>query len=127
LARELYSGHVRRNGKIEVNAFLASARNQFGISVNRWSKAPERLFKTLGFDAASRRKNQNFKGFGCFQTQALAQILVDGSLPVRVIGAPTRRNPLHGDIPLPPARAEDYYLLIATEFIRKTKPLYRPV
>jgi len=123
LARELCSGHVKNSGRLEVNAFIASAKSSFGISLHRWCKAPERLFKSLGLAAAKRRRGgQKFKGFARFDADALKLINIDASPQLRVVGVPTIRNPFHADIPLPPDREVDYYLLVATEIIAKAKP-----
>jgi len=123
LARQLYSGHVRKNGRLNPSAFIASARNGFGLSVDRWCKAPERLFLANALLAARRRQGgQKFKGFARFDAASLKSIELGDSLHPRAIGAPTLRNPFHADIPLPPDKEEDYYLLIATEFINKANP-----
>ena len=121
LARQLFSGHVRPNGKIELSAFIASASNGFGISLDRWSKAPERLFKALGMKAAKRR-SQNFKGFALFDALGLKSIHVKDESEIRALGVPTRRNPFHADIQLPPDREKSFYLLVATGLRDKTKP-----
>lgn len=123
LARELYSGHVRRNGRLEIAAFIPSERNGFGISVNRWCKAPERLYKALAFNSANRRRGiQRFKGFARFPAASLKRIDTEDSLEHRAFGAPALRNPFHADIRFPADRGTDYYLLIASEFIKKVKP-----
>jgi len=121
LGRQLFSGHVRPNGKIEVSAFVASASNAFSISLDRWSKAPERLFKTLAVGAA-RARRQNFKGFALFDAGDLKLVCIRNEPPIQALGVPTKRNPFHADIRLPPDRDRSFYLLVATELRAKTKP-----
>ena len=120
LARQLFSGHVRSNGRIKVNAFLATRSNGFAISLDRWSKAPERLFKTLGEKAAITRRPQSFKGFAVFDAARLKSIYIKDLQQIRALGAPTKRNPFHADIPLPPDQDGSFYLLVATELRDKT-------
>lgn len=120
LGRQLFSGHVRPNGKIEVNAFVGVASNGFAISLDRWSKAPERLFKTLAHQAA-RRRSQSLKGFALFEAASLRSIRVKELPQICAVGAPTRRNPLHAEIFLPPDRERSFYLQVAAELRDKTK------
>lgn len=118
---------MRPNGKIEVGAFVASASNRFGISLDRWSQAPERLFKTLAQKVAKKR-SQNFKGFALFDAANLQSVRVKDLQEIRAVGVPTKRNPFHADILLPTDREKSFYLLVATELRDKTKPkalLYR--
>lgn len=122
LARELYSGHVKKSGALKPNAFLINAKSEFGISVNRWSLAPERLFVQLGL-ASARRRKVNFKGFAEFRAASLETVALDDSWQLRAVGAPTFQNAFHADIPLPPDKDEDYYLFVATELVDKAKPV----
>lgn len=121
LGRQLFSGHVRPNGKIEVNAFVASVSSAFGISLDRWSKAPEHLFKRLALEAA-KASRRNFKGFALFDATRLKSVRIKNEPDIRARGVPTKRNPFHGDIKLPSNRDRSFYLLVATELRDKTMP-----
>jgi hypothetical protein len=120
IARQLFSGHVKPSGKIEVTAFVASASNGYGISLDRWSKAPERLFKTLAQKAAKRR-TQNFKGFALFDAATLKSVRVKDLGEIRATSALTKRNPFHADILIPPNRDRSFYLQVAAEIREKAK------
>lgn len=122
LARQLFSGHVRPSGKVEVSAFIASASNGFGISLDRWSKAPERLFKALAIAAATARRSQTFKGFALFDAASLKSIHITGEPSIRASAVPTKKNPFHADIQLALHRDKSFYLFVATELRNKTKP-----
>jgi len=113
---------VRRNGRIEVSAFIATRSNGFGISLDRWSKAPERLFKLLGEKAAVTRHPHNFKGFAVFDATRLKSICIEDLQQIRALCAPTKRNPFHADILLPSDRDPSFYLLVATELRDKLSP-----
>lgn len=111
---------MRSSGKLEVGAFVASASNRFGISLDRWSKAPERLFKGLAQRAAKNR-SQTFKGFALFDAVTLKSIRVKDLQEIRAVAVPTKRNPLHANISLPPDREKSFYLLVVAELRDKTK------
>jgi hypothetical protein len=122
LARQLFSGSVKQSGKIEVGAFIASASSGFGISLDRWSKAPERLFKALGREAGKKRRPQNFKGFALFDAADLKSVHVKNEQSIYAVGVPTKGNPFHANISLPPDRGKSFYMLVAIEILNKTKP-----
>jgi hypothetical protein len=123
LARQLFSSYVKKNGQLTPTAFIASEKSGYGISVHRWSLAPERLFKQLGFAAAARgRGGQRFKGFATFPAASLATIKKDEFSSLKAIGVPTARDPFHADIPVSREAEDSYYLEIASEILEKAKP-----
>ncbi len=128
LAKELFSGHVKKSGGLTPSAFLINGKSAFGISTDRWSKAPERLFVALGLASATRRKDgSKFKGFARFDTASLKSIKLEDSWQMRALGVPTLRNPFHADIPLPVDKGDDYYLYVATELVARATPIpYTP-
>lgn len=120
LGRALFSGHVKikaSGAKLFPNAFLINSKSESGISVSRISLAPIRLFGLLGAKAAGRRSIK-FYGFAEFNAEALSGITLDDGYKLLVEGAPTLENPFHADIPLPADRGKDYYVFVATEFIK---------
>lgn len=120
LHRALFSGHVKNDGiTLNPNAFLINHKSEHGISVNRASLAPLRLFRKLAEISATARR-VNFKGFAEFQATALNSIKLQDSWRLGARGAPTSENPFHADIALPEKKEKDYYLLIAIELISKS-------
>jgi len=125
LARALFSGHVKKNGRtLRPNAFLINTKSEFGISVHRWSLAPSRLFTALGL-AAARRRGINFKGFAEFDAKSLAKAVLE-DWQLQAVGAPMVQDAFHADILLPRDREEDFYLLVASEFVERIKPTTQP-
>ena len=124
LAKALFSGHVKKDGvTLKPNAFLINAKSEYGISVHRWSLAPSRLFNALGVASALRRGHgTKFYGFAQLLAGSLSAVVLDDGWRMKAIGVPTRRDPFHADIPLPPDREKDYYLFVATELLEKVKP-----
>lgn len=122
LARELYGSHVNASGRIFAGAFRASPKNNFGLSVNRWCKAPAKLFNALGLEAAKRRSG-SFKGFALFHVSDLEKAKLE-NIKLIAMGKPTWHNPFHADIPVPPDREDDFYLLVQSEFIEHVKPKF---
>ena len=122
LAKALFSGHTKKSGALKVNAFLINDKSEYGISVHRWSLAPARLFLSLGLEAA-RWRGTNFKGFAEFNASVLSSIVPDDGWKLVAKGVPTLGDAFHADILLPRDKGEDYYLFIASEFVRKATPV----
>lgn len=129
LGRALFSGHVKiktSGAKIFPNAFLINLKSESGISVNRISLAPLRLFRAIGQKSAQarslkQRRVDNFYGFAEFEGGVPSKIKLEDGFALLPIGVPSIVNPYHADIPLPPDRKKDYYLLIATEMVRHSR------
>lgn len=120
VARELFNNHVKSSGKLLLNAFLASEKSGFGISLHRWSYAPRHLFEALGLSRT--RPPLTFKGFALFTARDLSKISAQDGLPVVIHAEPTRQNAFHANIPLSPGREKSYYMFVASEFLAKIKP-----
>ncbi|MBF8254724.1 MAG: hypothetical protein HW373_1419 [Deltaproteobacteria bacterium] len=129
LGRALFSGHVKKtltDPRILPNAFMVNRKSESGISTNRISLAPLRLFSELGdMSAAEKSARQgrvdNFYGFAAFDGGVPQRIKLEDGFALLPKGIPTRSNPFHADIRLPPDRKKDYYLFIATELVRYSK------
>jgi hypothetical protein len=119
MARELFSNHVRANGRLETGAFLASASNGYGISLSRWTKAPRRLFIALG--TSKQRGTFAFVGFALFAASDLAKV-VAATPPLSVHASRTTPNPFHADINVGAGREKSYYLLVAKQIRDMVKP-----
>ncbi len=118
LGRELFSGHVKNDGiTLRPNAFKINRKSENSISLDRISLAPLRLFTSLALAAAKRRK-VNFKGFAEIAPDAFTRVQLEGNTVLSVKGDPTKSNPFHANVPLPPDRDDDFYLLIATELLQ---------
>lgn len=118
LARELFSGHVKKNGvTLKVNAFKINRKSENGISLDRISLAPLKCFASLAL-ASAKRRGVKFKGFAKIEPSAIARIHFENDDPLSAIGNPSKINPFHANVSLPPDREDDYYLFIATEFLR---------
>jgi hypothetical protein len=125
LARELFSNHLKPSGKLELNAFLVSERNDYGISLNRWCKVPRRLYESLALQR--RRGPLKFKGFALFRATDLELVSTLDSDHLRAYGEPVRENPFHANVPVQRSREKSYYMQIASEMINKVKPKIEPL
>ena len=123
LGRALFSGHVKiktSGPKISPNAFMINSKSESGISVNRTSHAPLRLFSILGQKSAAKR-SVNFYGFASFSGGSPSRVKLEDGFKLSPRGVPTILNPVHADISLPPDRKKDYYMFIATEMVKYCK------
>jgi len=120
LGRELFSGHLKGK-RLRVNAFLINEISESGISLDRLSLAPRRLFSAVGREAAAKR-SVNFKGFAEFDCASLRAIELDDGTRLDAVGDPTFENAFHADVALMPDRGDDYYLFVATELKDISQP-----
>jgi hypothetical protein len=118
LGRELFSGHVKNDGiTLRPNAFKINRKSENSISLDRISLSPIRLFTSLALTVAKRRR-VNFKGFAEIDPDAFTRVRLEGDIVLSVKGDPTRSNPFHANVPLPPDRDDDFYLFVATELLQ---------
>jgi len=120
LGRELFSGHLKGK-RLKVNAFLINEKSESGLSLDRLSLAPRRLFSAVGRAAAARR-SVKFKGFATLDCAKLRSVEMDDGIRLDAVGDPTLENAFHADVALLPDKGDDYYLLVATELNSISQP-----
>lgn len=127
LFRNVYSGSHKK-GKLTAGLFTRK-QSQKALSVSRASFGSREDFVTLGrVDALLRaQKSGNdikFYGFAKLRAGKIASIrLKDQSIDrLLVLGKPTKINPLHANIELPPYKSKDLDLMIIDALLNLAEP-----